>query len=246
MSVTPIFESPDPKKTLLTEVAEDIPPPAYDTVDVEVAVPQSTSSPESRPASRVKAFFLTILYTVAFAITTLILCLYGSLVIGCPYDERSATFARVTCASILGSVILRPVYFTNQRFVTFMKGKNEVVSAHVANGRLLKGFGHSVQLCAIVIGVAASAATLGYGLIFWPLVYSDSLSTKKMVVNAVLIPVACLLGGLRWTREVVSMMMWILIRIPKISTGLEGDKYNKLIKIAWVFSCVPFLNLSLM
>lgn len=239
MSTNPTPESLDLKKVLI-EAVEDIPPPAYDALDVEVAIPRSTSSPESRPVSRVKAFFLTILYVVAFVITTLIFCLYGSLAIGHSYDERLAAFARVTYASIFGSVILGPIYFTNQRFMTFMKAKNEVVNTHMANGRLLKAFGHSVLLCAIVTGVAASAATFGCGLIFWPFIYSDSLSTKKMVVNAVLIPVACLLGGLRWTWEAVSVAMWILIRIPRISTGLEGDKYDRLIKMAYVSAPVPW------
>ena len=242
MSANTTLESLDIKKPLLAETvaAEDVPSPAHDVVDVETAIPQLASSPESRPASRVKAFLLTILYTVTFAITTLIFCLYGSLAIGFPYDERFAAFARVTYASILGSVILGPVYFTSKRFVTFMKARNEAVNVHMANGRLLKALGHSVLLCAVVIGVVASAATLGYGLIFWPLVYSDSFSTKKMVIDAVLVPVACLLGGLRWAREVITMTMWILVRVPKISTGLEGSKYDRLIKIAYVLSALVF------
>jgi len=62
-----------------------------------------------------------------------------------------------------------------------------------------------------------------------------------MVVDAVLIPVAYLLGGLRWTREVVGMAMWVLIRIPKISAGLEGEKYDKLIKISYAYS-ISFLD----
>lgn len=36
------------------------------------------------------------------------------------------------------------------------------------------------------------------------------------------------------------MMMWVLIRIPKISTGLEGVKYDRLIKIAYVFAVIRF------
>lgn len=244
MNANTTLESLDLKKSLLTEVVEDVPPPAYDAVDVEPAIPQSRSLPESRLVSRVKTFFLTILYTVAFAIMTLIFCLHGSLAIGFPYDERLAVMTRVTYASILGSVILGPIYFTNQRFMILVKAKNGVVNIHMANGRLLKALGQSLLLCVIAIGIATSAATLGYGLTFWPLVYSDSLSTKKMVVDAVLIPVACLLGGFRWTLEVVTMMMWVLIRIPKISTGLEGGKYDKLIKIAYVLFYLVFGSFS--
>ena len=243
MSANTTLESLDLKKSFLTEVAEDVPPPAYDAVEVETAIPQLTSSPEFQPGSRVKTFFLTILYTVAFAIMTLIFCLNGSLAIGFPYDERSAVFIRATYASILGSAILGPIYFTNQRFTTLVKMRNEVVNIHMVNGRLLKALAHSLLLCAIVTATVISAAVLGYGFIFWPLVYSDNLSTKKMVVNAVLIPVACLLGGLRWTWELVAMMMWILIRIPKISTGLEGDKYDKLIKMAYVLFYLVFVLL---
>jgi hypothetical protein len=148
-------------------------------------------------------------------------------------------FARVAYASILGSVILGPIYLSDQRFMTFMKARREVVNIHLANGRLLKAFGCSMLLSVIVTGVVVSAATLGHGLIFWPLVYSDGLTTRKMVIDAVLIPVACILGGIRWTLEMVSMTAWILIRIPKISTGLEGGKYDRLMKIACGFSC-PF------
>ena len=231
MSVNPTFESTEPKKPFPVEVVGGIPPPTYDAIDAEAAIPQPT---ESQPVSRVKTFFLTILYTVAFAITTTVFCLYGSLSIGFLYDERAAAFARVTYASALGSVILGPIYFTNQRFTTFMKTRNDVVSIHMANGRLLKAVGYTVLVCAIVTGVAVFTATLGYGLIFWPLLYSDDLTTKKMVINAVLTPVACLLGGFRWTREVISITMWMLVRVPKISTGLEGEKYDKLIKIAYV------------
>lgn len=234
MSADTTLKSLDPKKPLLTETVEGVPPPAYDAVDVEPAIPQPTSSPESRPVSRVKTFFLTVLHTAAFAIVTLIFCLHGSLVIGFPHDERLAAFIRATYASILGSTILGPIYFTNQRFTTILKARNEIINIHAANGRLLKASGHSLLLCGIVIGMVTPAATIGYGLVFWPLVYSENLSTKKMVVDAVLIPAACLLGGLRWTWELVTMTMWILIRIPKISTGLEGDKHNRLIKIAYV------------
>jgi hypothetical protein len=240
MSADTTLESLDLKKPLPTEVVEDVPPPAYDVVDVETAIPQSTVSPESRPVSRVKTFFLTILYTAAFAIMTLIFCLHGLLVIGLPHDEKPAVLTRATCASILGSVILGPIYFIGQRSVTLVKARNEVVNIHIANGRLREALGHSLLLCVIIIGVVTSAAAFGYGLIFWPLVYSESFSTKKMVVDAVCIPAACLLGGLRWTWEVATMMMWILIRIPKISTGLEGDKHSKLIGIAYVLFYLVF------
>ena len=239
MSANPTFESSELKKQFLTEVVEDVPPPAYDIVDAEAAITPSTP-PESWLAPPVKTFFLTILCTAAFAITTSVFYLYGSLAIGFPYNERSATYARVTYASILGSVILGPIRFTNQRFMTSIMARGEVVNTHMANGRLLKAFGCLVLLCTIVTGVAASAATFGYGLIFWPLVYSDGLTTEKTVIDAVLVPVACLFGGLRFTREVVSMMMWVLIRIPKISTGLEGVKYDRLIKIAYVFAVIRF------
>ena len=141
-------------------------------------------------------------------------------------------YTNVTCASILGSVVLGPIYFTNRQFMTFMKGRNEVVHVHIANGRLLRALGRSLLFLTIATGVVATAATFGYGLVFWPLVYSESRTTKKMVVDAVLIPVACLLGGLRWTHEVVGMAMWVLVRIPNISAGLEGDKYDKLLKIS--------------
>lgn len=232
MSAGTALDSPDLKKLPLAEVpvVEDVPPPAYDASDVETTILPPISSPESR----IKAFFLTAMYTMIFAITALIFCLYGSLVIGFAYDERLAAFTRVTYASILGSFVLGPIYFTNQRFMTCIKTRNRVVNVQLANGRLLKALGHSLLLCAAVTGVVASAATIGYGLIFWPFVYSDSLSTKEMVVAAVLVPVASLLGGLRWTLEVVTMTMWILIRIPKISAGLEGAKRDRLIKIAFV------------
>lgn len=235
MSAGIAFESPDLKKSPLAEVpVEDVPPPAYEAADVETAISPPISSPESRPVSRIKAFSLAALYTITFAITALVFCLYGSLVIGFSYDERLAAFTRVTYASLLGSFLLGPIYFTNRRFVTCIKTRNEVTNIHLANGRLLKALGHSLVLCAAVIGLVASAATIGCGLIFWPFVYSDGLSTKKIVVAAVLVPVASLLGGLRWTLEVVTMTMWVLIRIPKISTGLEGAKFDRLVKIAFV------------
>ncbi|KAF9652655.1 hypothetical protein BDM02DRAFT_2542728 [Thelephora ganbajun] len=244
MNANPTIDPLDLEKPPPTEAVEDVPPPAYDVVDLETAIPQSAPSPESRPVSRVKAFFLTILYTVLFVVMTLIFCLQGSLAFGSPHDKRSAALARAIYASILGSVALGPICFTYQRFMTFMKARNEAVNIHTANGRLLKALGHSVLLCAIVIGVVASAAMLGCGLImiFWPIVYSDSLSAKRMVVDAVLVPVACLLGGLRWTYEMVNMMMWVLIRIPKISTGLEGDKHGRLMKIAIVFTVCRLLT----
>jgi len=233
MSAGTTFDSPDLKTALLAEVpVEDVPPPAYDATDVEIAIHPPMSSPEFRLVSRIKAFSLTALYTMIFAITTLIFCLYGSLVIGFSYDERLAAFTRVTYASLFGSAVLGPIYFTNRRFVACVKTRNEVANIHLANGRLFKALGHSLLLCAAVIGVATSAATIGCGLIFWPFVYSDGLSTKKMAVAAILIPAASLLGGLRWTLEVVTMTMWILIRIPKISAGLEGAKYDRLVKIA--------------
>jgi hypothetical protein len=235
MSPNPTFEPPNLKKPLLTEVVEAVPPPPYDVVDVEAAIPQPTLALESRPVSRVKAFFLMVAYTVAFAIVSLLICLRGSLTIGFGYDERSAAFARATYASTLGSVILGQIYFANQRFVTFMKTRGGAVNTHMASGRLLKALGCSVLFSIIVTGVVTSAATFGSGLIFWPVMYSDSLTTEEMVVDAVLIPVACLLGGLRWTYEMVGMMMWVLVRIPKISTGLEGDKYDRLMRIACVF-----------
>lgn len=233
MSADPNFEPPELKKPFLTEVAKDIPLPGYDAVDAEAAIPQLT---ESWPVSRVKSFFLTILYTVAFAITTTVFCLHGSLSIGFPYDERSAASARVTYASILGCVILGPIYFTNQRFMAFMKARSDVINIHTANGRLLKAFGETALFCTIATGVGAFTVTLGYGLIFWPLLYSDNLTTKKMVIDAVLAPVACLLGGFRWAREAISITMWMLVRVPKISTGLEGGKYEKLIRMTYVSS----------
>jgi len=237
MSANTSFEFPDLRKPLLAEVLEvGTPSSTCDVTDVEAAIPQTTPSPESRPVSRVKAFFLTVLYTLVFAFTTSVVCLCGSVSIGFPYDERSAVYTRVTFASILGSVVLGPIYFTNQRFMVFVKGRNEVVHAHVANGRLLKALGRSLLLFTVATGAVGTAAAFGYGLVFWPLVYSDNCTTKKMVVDAVLVPVACLLGGLRWTREVVGMAMWVLVRIPKISTGLEGDKCDKLIKISCVYS----------
>jgi hypothetical protein len=226
-------ESPDLKELSLVEVVEDIPPPpAYDTIDSEAAIPSFGLQPVSRP----QTFFFTILYTVAFTIATLVFCLQGSLAIGFPHDERAAGFARVTYASILGSVLLGPVYFTSQRFMISTKAKHEIVNIHLANGRLLKALGRSVLLCALVIGVVASAASLGYGLMFWPVVYSETETapTEKMAIDAALIPVACLLGGLRWAYEMVNLTMWILIRIPKISTGFEGTKYDRTMKIAYV------------
>ena len=221
---------------LPAEVVKDVSlPPASSSIDVEVAVPQPTPPPEFPQATRLRTFSLTILYTVAFAVATLIFCLHGSLLIGFPqYDERLAASWRATYASILGGVVLGPVYFTSERFMTYLKAKNEVVNTHLANGRLLKTFGHSALVCAVAIAAAMSAAALGLGLIFWPLVYSDAVPAEKMVVDAILVPVACLLGGLRWVYEMVSMAMWTLIRIPKISTGLEGSKYNRLVRIAYV------------
>ena len=41
-------------------------------------------------------------------------------------------------------------------------------------------------------------------------------------------------------------MMWVLIRIPKISTGLEGDKYDMLIRIGCVSVLVPSMDSFLM
>ena len=122
----------------------------------------------------------------------LIFALYGSLAIGFPYDDRLAAFTRVTYTSILGSVIL-----ASQWFMTFMKARNEAVNIHVANGRLLKASGDSALLCVIVIGVVAPVATHCYGFIPLSIVYPDSLSTKKIATDAVLVPVAYLLGGLR-------------------------------------------------
>lgn len=246
MSAGTTFESPDLKKSPLVEVPveEDVPPPTYEVADIETAIPPPMPSPESRPVSRIKAFSFTALYTIIFAIATLIFCLYGSLVIGFSYDERLAAFTRLTYAALLGSFVLGPIYFTNSGFITCIKTRNEVANIHLANGRLLKALGHSLLLCAAVLGVVASAATVGCGLIFWPFVYSGSLSTKKMVVAVVLIPVASLLGGLRWTLEFVTMTMWIVIRIPKISTGLEGAKHDRLIVIAFVLFPRCFLLLS--
>lgn len=239
-------ESPDLKKPLPAEVVgSDLPPGSgKETVDAEASVLQPSSSPESRGVSRVGSFFFTISYTAAFAIVTLLLCLHGSQTIGFPYDERSAVFARTTYASIIGSIVLGPVYFTSKRFMTFMKARHEAINIHTANGRLFEALRHPVLLSAVVVGTAASAASLGHGLIFRSLVYSESVPTEKMVIDSVLVPVACLLGGLRWTYEVVSTAMWVLVRIPKISTGLEGDKYDRLMKIAYVpfsFLFVEFL-----
>jgi len=106
----------------------------------------------------------------------------------------------------------------------------------MANGRLLKAFRDTVLVCVVVTGAVAFAATVGYGLIFWPLVYPENLPTKEVVVNAALISAACVLGGLRWAYEMISITMWILVRIPKISAGLEGDRYWKLVKIAIIFT----------
>lgn len=240
MSADSNIEPSGLKKPLFAGVAEDGPPVAgNDGVDAEAPIIQTTCSLESQPIYRSKAFFFTVLYTVAFAVVTLILCLHGSLTIGFPYDERPAVFTRVAYASILGSAILGPAYFTSKRFTTFMKTRHETINIHMANGRLLKTLGHSVLLSAVVTGVVGSAASVGHGLIFWPLVYSESVPTEKMVVGSVLVPVACLLGGLRWTYEIVSIAMWVLIRIPKISSGLEGDKYDRVMKIAYVL--VSFL-----
>lgn len=242
MSADSIIESSDFKKPFLAGVVEDVPPPlTKDAVDVEVSIPQPTLSPESRPISRVKALLFKVLHTVAFAIVTLILLLRGSLSIGFPRDERSAVFTRTTYAGILGSAILGPVFFTNKRFMIFMKARYETINIHIANGRLFKALGSSALLSAVVIGIVASAASLGHGLIFWPLVYSESVPTEKMVVDAVLVPVACLLGGLRWTYEMVSITIWVLVRIPKISTGLEGDKYDRLMKTAYVSFLILFV-----
>jgi len=238
MSADPSFEFPDLQKPPLTEVVEDVPPPAYDALDIEAAIAQSAASPKSQPESRVKTFFLTtILYTIAFAIAAAAFGIHGSWLIGFPYDEELEAFARAAYASILGSVILGPVYFTNKRFMGYMGARKEAANTHMANGRLIKALGHSLLFFNIVTVAAAFAAALGYGLIFWPLEYSESLSTGKMVVNAIFIPVASLLGGLRWTYEMVSIAMWILVRAPKISTGLEGEKYERLIKIVCVFFC---------
>jgi len=157
------FEPPD-LKPFPTEVLEATLSPACGAADVEVAIPQPTPSPESRPVSRVKAFFFTALYTLVFAITTSVVCLCGSVSIGFPYDERSAVYTRVTCASILSSVVLGPIYFTNRRFITSMKERNELVHVHIANGRLLKALGRSLLLLTVAIGVVATAATFGYGL----------------------------------------------------------------------------------
>jgi len=240
MSVNPSFKSPDLKEPLLTEVVEDVPPPAYDAPDVKAAIAQPTTSPESQQVSRVKMFFLTILYTIAFTIATLFFCLYGSLT----NDEASTAIA--VFGSILGSVILGPIYFTNQRFMACVKARNEVISIYIANGRLVEAFRHSLLHCAIVTGVVASAATIGCGLIFWPFAHVGDLSTEKMLVGTVLVPVACLHSGLRWTYEAVSMAMWILVKIPRISTGLEGEKYDNLLKTACVFVLIRFLGSFLM
>lgn len=234
MSVNPTLESSDLKKLSIPEVVEDVPLPTYDTVDLEAANPRSTPS-EFRPASRVKTFFLTALYTAAFTITTLMFCLHGLVFIGSPYNERLEVFERGIYASIFGSIILGPMYFTNQSFMTFAKARNEVINIHMTNGRLIRAFRDLALFCAVVVGAVVSAATLGSGLVFWPLVHSNDPFTKNMAVDAALTPIAGLFGGLRWSYEVIGMMIWTLVRIPRISTGLEGDKYENLIKIACVF-----------
>jgi len=242
MSANPSSDSPDLQKNPLTEVVEDVPPPAYNVHDVEAAIAQSATSPKSQPESRTKTFLLTTLYTVIFAIAAVIFGLRGSWTIGFGYDEELAAYARSTYAGIIGSIILGPIFFTNRRFRGYMGARKEAINIHIANGRLIKALGNSLLYFAVVTGAAAFAAALGYGLMFWPLEYSDSLSTEKMVVRAILIPVACLFGGFRWTCEMVSMAMWILIRAPRISAGLEGEKYERLIKIvcALPVSCVFF------
>lgn len=238
------IQPPDLKKSPPTEVVGDGLPPGKEAIETEASILQLSPSPESGRISRVKTFFFTILHTAAFAIVTLLLCLHGSMIIGFPYDERSSVFARTTYASILGTLVLGPVFFTNERFMTFVKARYEIINTHTANGRLFKALWHSVLLSAVAVGTVAFAASFGHGFIFWSLVYSESVPTEKMVIDAVLVPVACLLGGFRWTYEVVSIAMWVLIRIPKISTGLEGDKYDRLMKMAYVsfsFLFVQFL-----
>lgn len=237
MGTDSTIEASDLKKLPLVEDGEDVPPPAYDAIGTEAAVP--IHSPEICP-SWVKTFFFTTFFTVAFTITTLIFCLYGSLAIGFPYDEREAGFKRVTFASILGGVILGPIYFSSRGFMTFIRTKHEVINNRIAKGKLFRAFGHSVILCAVVVGVVASAASLGYGLVFRPFVYSESAPTEKMVLDAVLVPVACLIGGIRWAYEMLNISMWVLIRIPNISTGFEGAKYDRLMKITYAFLSVSF------
>lgn len=235
MGANSTFEASNLTKLPLVEVEEGVPPPAYDAIDAETAVPNP--SPEIRP-SRAKALFFS---TAAFTITTLIFCLYGSLAIGFPYDEREAAFKRVTFASILGGIILGPVYFTSKGFVTFASARHEVINNRIANGKLFRAFGHSVILCAVVIAVVASAASLGYGLVFRQLVYSDSVPTEKMVLDAVLVPVACLIGGIRWAYEMLNISMWVLVRMPKISTGFEGAKHDRLVGITATFTVFRFM-----
>ena len=241
MSAESRIKPPDLEKPLPAEVVEGDAPPAKETVNAEASVPPPTPSPELRPISRVKALFLTTSYTVAFAIVTLVLCLHGSLTTDA--HDRSVFIAR-TYASILGSVALGPVYFTNKRFMVSMKARHEAINIRLANGRLCKALGHSVRLGFIVIGVVASAALLGHGLTSWPLVHFKMVSALDVANGAIHIPCACLLSGLRCVYEMVSITMWVLIRVPKISTGLEGDKYDRLMKIAYVltlFIRVPFL-----
>ncbi|KAF9787878.1 hypothetical protein BJ322DRAFT_586429 [Thelephora terrestris] len=114
------------------------------------------------------------------------------------------------------STVLSSDLFTSPaRFMTCTKARHEIINIRIANGKLSKAFQQSVPLWAVVICVVASAASLGYGLISWSLVYSDSLSTGKIVLGAVLVPVACLLSGLRWAYEMVSSTMWVLIRVTQ-------------------------------
>lgn len=235
MGADSTIEASDLTKLPPVEVEEGVPPPAYDAIDAEAADPNP--SPEICP-SRAKPLLFS---TVAFTITTLIFCLYGSLAIGFPYDEREAAFKRVTFASIFGSVILGPVYFTSKGFITFASARHEVINNRIANGNLFRSFGHSVILCAVMIGVVASAASLGYGLVFWQLVYSDSVPTEKVLLDAALVPVACLIGGIRWAYEMLNISMWVLIRIPKISTGFEGAKHDRLVGIAVTFTVFRFM-----
>lgn len=151
-------------------------------------------------------------------------------------------FARLAYASFLGSVVLGPIYFTNQRFVALTKTRIEAVIINIANGKLVFASAYLSLLYIFVTAIAVSAATVGYGLILWPLVYSESLSTKEMVDDAAIIPLTCFFGALRWIWEMYSITLWSLIRLPKISIGLEGEKYDRLIKIRHGFVLVRFLG----
>lgn len=243
MSPNPSPSSPNLGKPLHTE---GVHPPVYNPTGAEAATPQSTTSPEFQPETQFDTNILAFLYTIVFIFTTVGLCWLGSYNITVQPDEQQQAFARLIYASLLGSIVLGPILFTNRRFSDFKKAKAEAFMVHTANGRLLEALKHiSFLYIVIVIGASAIAATVGYGLIFWPLVYSESLSTMKMVEDAAIIPLACFLGGFRLLWAVYNILLWTLIRVPKIS-GLEGEKYDKLIKTGCGFALVYFIGSCLM